>query len=137
MMKKIKSKYRLRLNNRIIGYAESTKDGLLFKGREPLWWMRGKPNYNRIDKFIGIQDKFHRDIYELDLVNYRVNHEFQMRKAVVIYDKKSESFGLLDLESVHFTHLFIHDICLFQSEKMEVYSHLFNHPELEKQIQTN
>lgn len=136
-MKKRKSKYRLRLNKRIIGYAESTKDGLLFNGPESFWRMRGKPNYDSIDKFVGIKDKFHRDIYELDLVNYRVNHEFQMRKAVVIYSKSAESFGLLDLDSFHFTHLFIHDICLFQSEKMEIYSHLFNHPDLEKLLQTN
>lgn len=134
-MKERKAKYRLRLNTRIIGYAEATDDGLLFKGREPLWWMRGKPNYNQIDKFIGFQDKFHRDIYEFDLVNYRVNNESQMRKAVVVTDRKTDSFGLLDLESAHFTHLYIHDICLFQSEKMEIYSHLFNHPELEEQIE--
>src|SRR5690625_7148247 len=113
MMKKIKSKYRLRLNKRIIGYEGSTKAGLLFKGREPSWWMRGKPNYNRSDKFVGIQDKFHRDIYELDIVNYRVNHEFQMRIAVEIYNNKSAIYVLLDLELAHFTNLFIHDICLF------------------------
>lgn len=126
------NKYRLRLNSRIIGYAEETQDGLLFKGREPLWWMRGKPNYNQIDKFVGIQDKFHRDIYEQDLVNYRINAHEQMRKGVILTNEATDNFGILDLESQHFTHLFISGICLFQSEKMEIYSHLFNHPELEE-----
>lgn len=130
-MSKSKNKYRLRLNARIIGYAEETQDGLLFKGREPLWWMRGKPNYNQIDKSIGLQDKFHRDIFENDLVNYRLNAETQMRKGVIINSENSNSFGILDLESQHFTQIFVGEVCLFNSEKMEVYSHLFNHPELE------
>lgn len=133
-MKERKNKYRLRLNKRIIGYAEETQDGLLFKGREGLWWMRGKPNYNFIDRFVGFQDKFHRDIYERDLVNYRLNAADQMRKGVIFMDSHSLSFGILDLESRHFTHLFAGGLCLFTTEKMEVYSHLFNHPELEDLI---
>lgn len=124
------NKYRLRLNTRIIGYAEETPEGLLFKGREPLWWMRGKPNYNAIDKFVGIQDKFHRDIYENDLVNYRINSEFQMRKGIIMYHENGKNCGILDLESKHFTQIFLGELCLFRSEKMEVYSHLFNHPEI-------
>lgn len=128
------NKYRLRLNSRIIGYAEETEDGLLFKGREPLYWMRGKPNYDQIDQFVGIQDKFHRDIFENDLVNYRLNATSQMRKGIIRLDK-DQSFGILDLESKHFTQLFLGEICLFHSEKMEIYSHLFNHPELEKMIE--
>ena len=130
-----KNKYRLRLNARIIGYAEETEDGLLFKGREPLWWMRGKSNYNFIDKFVGIQDKFHRDIYENDLVNYRLNADSQMRKGIVLFNENQDSFGIFDVASKHFTELFIGEICLFKSEKMEVYSHLFNHPELEELIE--
>jgi hypothetical protein len=130
-----KNKYRLRLNKRIIGYAEETSEGLLFKGREGLWWMRGKPNYEQIDFFVGFQDKFHRDVYENDLVNYRLNTETQMRKGVVFRNHQTTVFGILDLESKHFTHLFVNNLCLFQSEKVEIYSHLFNHPELESLIQ--
>ena len=133
-MMKTNTKYRLRLNIRIIGYAESTEDGLLFNGHEPLWWMQGKPNYNQIDSFTGIQDKFHRDIYENDLVNYRLNADSPMRKGVIRINKNA-SFGIFDLESEHFTQLFMQELCLFQSEKMEIYSHLFNHPELEERIQ--
>lgn len=136
-METIPQKYRLRLNSRIIGYAEETQDGLLFKGREPLWWMRGKPNYNQIDKSTGIQDKFHRDIYENDLVNYRLNAESQMRKGAILWDENAKSFGIFDLESKHLTQLFVGEICLFISEKMEVYSHLFNHPELEALLESD
>jgi|SRR5690606_18418370 len=131
------NKYRLRLNARIIGYAEETEDGLLFKGHEPLWWMRGKPNYDRIDKFVGIQDKFHRDIYENDMVNYRINAHEQMRKGVILTNEVTNSFEIFDLESQHFTQLFVSGFCLFQSEKMEIYSHLFNHPELEKLLEND
>lgn len=137
MMEERKNKYRLRLNKRIIGYAEATKDGLLFKGREPLWWMRGKPNYDQIDRGVGIEDKFHRDIFEKDLVNYRLNADEQMRKGVIFMNEKLREFGILDLESKHFTRIFINGICLFESEKMEIYSHLFNHPKLETILNNN
>jgi hypothetical protein len=57
-----------------------------------------------------------------------------MRKGVVLNSHGSGSFGILDLKSQHFTQIFIGEVCLFNSEKMEVYSHLFNHPELEEII---
>lgn len=136
-MNRKRNKYRLRLNKRIIGYAQETSDGLLFKGREGLWWMRGRPNYNFIDRFVGFQDKYHRDIYERDMVNYRLNAEEPMRKGVILYDPRHLWFGILDLESRHFTRLFVDGLCLFTTEKMEIYSHLFNHPELEDFIQSD
>lgn len=129
-----KSKYRLRINSTIIGYAEEMEEGILLKGNsiEQTWY--NLKEYNKIDRFVGIQDKFHRDIYENDLVNYRLNASSQMRKGVIQSSETMESFGIMDLESRHFTHLFINEICLFQSEKMEIYSHLFNHPELESEF---
>ncbi|MET3733046.1 hypothetical protein [Moheibacter stercoris] len=129
-----KSKYRLRINSTIIGYAEELDEGILLKGNsvEQAWY--NLKEYNKIDRHVGIQDKFHRDIYENDLVNYRLNGKSPMRKGVILQSQTMESFGILDLESKHFTHLFINDICLFQSEKMEIYSHLFNHPELESKF---
>lgn len=128
---KQKNKYRIRINSTIIGYAEELEDGLLLKGNsmEQVWY--NLKEYNKVDRFVGIQDKFHRDIYENDLVNYRLNASSQMRKGIIFQSETMDSFGILDLESQHFTHLFISGICLFQSEKMEIYSHLFNHPELE------
>lgn len=129
-----KSKYRLRINSTIIGYAEEMEEGILLKGNsiEQTWY--NLKEYNKIDRFVGIQDKFHRDIYENDLVSYRLNASSQMRKGVIQSSETMESFGIMDLESRHFTHLFINEICLFQSEKMEIYSHLFNHPELESEF---
>lgn len=129
-----KSKYRLRINSTIIGYAEEMEDGVFLKGNsvEQAWF--NLKEYNKIDQFVGIQDKFHRDIYENDLVNYRLNTSSPMRKGVVLQSKTLDTFGILDLESRHFTHLFVDGICLFQSEKMEIYSHLFNFPELEESL---
>jgi hypothetical protein len=129
-----KSKYRLRINSTIIGYAEELEDGLLLKGNsvEQAWY--NLKEYNKVDRFVGIQDKFHRDIYENDLVNYRLNASSQMRKGIIFQSETMDSFGIFDLESQHFTHLFVSGICLFQSEKMEIYSHLFNHPELESEF---
>lgn len=119
------------MNSTIIGYAKQTAEGLLLKGNVFSQWSKSSPEYNKVDKFTGIQDKFHRDLYENDLVNYRINHKEQMRKGVVLEEKNSEDFVILDLNSKHVTRLFVKDLCLFEAEKVEIYSHLFNHPELE------
>lgn len=132
-----RNKYRLRLNRMIIGYAEQTTDGLLIKNCESNIWLKSSPEYNQVDKFTGIQDKFHRDLYENDLVNYRINHKEQMRKGVVLEDSKTGDFLILDLETNHITRIFIRELCLFEAEKVEIYSHLFNQPELENLIVGN
>lgn len=129
------SKYRLRLNNTIIGYAEQTDEGLLIKGYESNRRLKDSLYFNKVDKFTGIQDKFHRDVYESDLVNYRINHKDQMRKGVVLEEPATENFVILDLNSRHTTQLFVKELCLFNSEKVEIYSHIFNHPDLEETIQ--
>lgn len=88
----------------------------------------------KVDKFTGIQDKFHRDLYENDLVNYKISHKEQIRKGVII-EYRNEMFVIQDIDTGHLTQLFINGLCLFEAEKVEIYSHLFNHPELEKMLQ--
>lgn len=135
-MKNQKNKYRLRINSTIVGYVEEVEDGLLFQGNSKEQCWRNLKTYNKVDRFVGIQDKFHRDIYENDLVNYRLNDSKQMRKGVILQNRKNDLLGILDLESKHFTDLFVEDLCLFNAEKMEIYSHLFSFPELEKKVKS-
>lgn len=133
-MRTTNRKFRLRLDSRVVGYAEETPKGMLFKGKDALWWMQGKPNYNQVDEAIDIKDNLHRDIYELDIVAYRINDNKPYRKGVVLWEQKQKKFGLYDIESKHFTHFFIEDLCLFKSDAVEIISHLFNHPKLEQEL---
>lgn len=133
-MKLDNKKYRLRANNLIVGYAESTSQGFDYLNSALEKQVLGRNSFKQIDRFTGIKDKFHRDIYENDLVAYKISHEMPLTKGVVIYDEISENFGVMDLETKHITALFVGELCLFHKDKMEIYSHIFNHQELQQKL---
>lgn len=127
-------KYRLRWNKEIVGYAEETPEGILYKGKEWLWFMRGKPRYNQIDEAIGIQDSWHRDIYELDIVLFSLNNKWERNHAVVLWQEQFEQFVLYDYENNKVYPIFVENMSLFENDKLEIVSHLFTQPDLEKRI---
>ncbi len=127
-------KYRLRWNKEIVGFAQETAEGVLYKGKEWLWFMRGKPRYNQIDEGVGIQDRMHRDIYELDIVQYALGSIHSRGLAVVLWHEYSEEFILYDFEKKEQIPLFVKDLFLFENEKLEIISHLFNQTEIERKI---
>lgn len=129
-MEKVK-KYRLRLNTEIIGFANKTSNGFKFQGK-PLWWVQGRPNYNEIDEFTNYKDTNKQEIYELDIVIYTLNK--QKRRGVILWDDKSNVFGIYDIENLMFIPLTIEDLYLFKNDAMRVVSYLFKHPEIKKKI---
>ncbi len=127
-------KYRLRWNQEIVGYAEETSEGVLYKGKEWLWWMRAKPRYNRIDEFVGYKDRLHREIYELDIVSFHLENKKKPIKAIVVWQVKKEEFALYDYEKERFFPLQIEGLSLFENDKLEIVSHLFTQKELQKKL---
>lgn len=127
-------KYRLRWDRKIVGYAEQTPQGILFKGKEWLWFLRGKPRYNQIDECIGCKDKLNRDIYESDIVLYSINDKLNSQKGVILWETQSEQFVLYNVENNEVMPLFVNEVFLFENDKVEIVSHLFNQPDLEKKI---
>lgn len=123
-------KYRLRKKNRIVGYAQETKNGINFKGKEILWYMRNKIYYDQVDEYIGVKDVLNREIYELDIVKYHLKKKAKEREGVVLWETRSNSFVVLDIQSRHYTPIFIEKLFLFRNDSLEVVSHLFNHPKL-------
>lgn len=127
-------KYRLRNHKTIVGYAEETDSGMLFTGKYPLFWLNGQQKFNQVDKAIGILDKLHRMVYEKDIVSYKITDNMMRREGVVLWSTAKKTFGIFDLQSQHFTYFFIDDIFLFEHDKLEIISHLFNHPHLAKNL---
>ena len=80
---------------------------------------------------MGILDKMNRMIYEYDIVSYKINDMRMRREGVVLWSEEKEAFGIFDVQSQHFTFFFIDDLYLFQNDKLEIVSHVFNRPTIE------
>lgn len=124
-------KYRLRDDKTIVGYAEETKDGILFTGKYPWFWLKSDQKYTHVDLSVGILDKMNRMIYEYDIVSYKINDMKMRREGIVLWSEEKEAFGIFDVQSQHFTFFFIDDLYLFQNDKLEIVSHVFNRPTIE------
>ncbi len=127
-------KYRLRWNSEIVGYAEETSEGILYKGKEWLWWMRGKPRYNQIDEAIFLKDKMHRDIYEWDIVLFHLDSVRNPVKAIVLWQEQFSQFVLYEYENDRIFPIFVKELSLFENDKLEIVSHLFTQKELMKNL---
>lgn len=130
MLKKFK-KYRLRDHKVIVGYAEETSNGVLFTGKHHWFWMKSNQRFTHVDLSTGVLDRLNRMIYEYDVLSYKINDVKMRREGVVLWSEEKEAFGVFDIESQHFTFFFIDDIFLFQKDKVEIVSHVFNRPVLE------
>ena len=127
-------KYRLRLDRKIIGYAEETSKGLLFIGKDWLYQNKGKVSYNEVDESTRIFDKLHREIFENDIVIFKINPKEAEQKAIVLFDDLDSQFKLYDIDNLEKIPLFIEDSFLFENDPLEVVSHVFNHDELVKKL---
>lgn len=124
-------KYRLRKGNKIVGYAQETKHGLFIKGKGLLWFMT-KVNYDNIDECVGIKDKLNREVYELDMVRYKLNKGYPESEGVILWEQERKEFILFDIKNYTVIPIFIQGINIFSNDPLEVTSHLFNHPKLIK-----
>ncbi|MXV38795.1 hypothetical protein GO491_08955 [Flavobacteriaceae bacterium Ap0902] len=124
------NKYRLRDEYTIVGYAEQTSQGMVFTGKYPKFWLKTQQKFTYIDEAIGILDRLNRMIYEYDIVSYKINHREMRREGIVLWSEEKEAFGIYDINSKHFTFFFIDDLFLFEKDKLEIVSHVFNRPEL-------
>ncbi|MBV7441867.1 hypothetical protein KRX57_10590 [Weeksellaceae bacterium TAE3-ERU29] len=120
----MQKRYRLRNGSRIVGYAEQTSHGVKFTGKYMLWWREGKENYDEVDVATGLKDKMNRMIFEGDIVYYRINKKLLRQSGVVV--RKGNTFYIKDLTYNHFTPLEIMGFSLFNKEKLEIHSHIFN-----------
>lgn len=125
------NKYRLRDEKTIVGYAEETAEGMLFTGKYPRFWLKSNQKFTHIDEAIGVLDKLNRMIYEYDILSYKINHKQMRREGIVLWSEEKEAFGIYDVISKHFSFFFVEDLFLFQRDKVEIVSHVFNRPDIE------
>ena len=120
----MQKRFRLRNCSRIVGYAEQTSRGVKFTGKYMLWWREGKENYDEVDVATGKKDKMNRMIFEGDIVYYRINKNLLRQSGVIV--RRNNSFYIKDLTYNHLTPLEIMGLSLFNKERLEIHSHIFN-----------
>lgn len=124
--------YRLRQGPKILGYSKV--EPRLAKSTELCPW-DVFPKADALDAYVGVLDRFHRPVYEQDIVIFVVSSsKREERKGFVLYDELTMKFGVLDLETVIFFPLYVGEICLFEVEKLEIVSHAFTQPELKNRL---
>lgn len=126
-------KFRLRKERNIVGFAKETQHGLFIKGKGLLWFM-SRVNYDKVDEYIGIKDKLNRDIYEMDIVSYKINKGLPEGQGVILWESELREFVLLDINHKIVIPIFLEGFNLFHHQPLEVTSHLFNHPNLSKAL---
>lgn len=131
-MRHTEKKYRLRNTDTIVGYMRKVNEGSYFFSKDSFWWSGRKLQYQQVDEWTGFYDKNRKMIFELDIINYKVDpDDSTYRQGAILWNHKSEKFVICDLEhEAYFPLLLDGNIELFNSRQLEVYSYLFINPQL-------
>lgn len=117
--------YRLRNNNKVEGFAKEVDDVTYFKAYNEFSWHQNSIQFDTIDIGIKVLDKRNRRLYTNDVVLYKLLSKPSLRKGFVAYEPLRRDFGIIDLETYHFTPFFAGELALFENDRLEVISHLF------------
>ncbi|MFN3951986.1 MAG: YopX family protein [Thermaurantimonas sp.] len=123
-------RYRLRVDQKIIGYKRVIGKNYEFYSRNGLWWSGHILYYKQVDEFSGLKDKNDRHLYELDIVEYRIDKDIPLRKGVILWHKKDEYFCIKDLEDTGFLPISVDGVMIFNSRDLTFHSYLFINPEI-------
>lgn len=124
--------YRLRNKNKIEGFAKEIDGVTYFKAYNEFSWHETSLSFDTIDIGINVLDKRNRRLFTNDIVLYKVSSKPFLRTGFVAYEPNRREFGIVDQESFHFTPFYIDDLCLFDTDKLEIISHLFTRKEKTK-----
>ncbi len=94
-MEKPESRFRLRWNEKIIGYAKQIHRTIFYSPDQYAW--SGKElEYNLKDSFTGLFDINRRPIYTEDIIEFRDNPEHTY--AFILLDEVLQQFQLLSID---------------------------------------
>ena len=71
----LEERYRLRQDEKVVGYARKIGGRTLFYSRDGFWWSGIKIEHNQIDESIGIYDIDRKMLHEWDIVEYRLEED--------------------------------------------------------------
>jgi hypothetical protein len=126
----MEKKYRLRVDERIVGFKRQVSKTMVFYSKNEFWW-NGQPiGHKQIDEFTGMTDKNNTRIYEWDIVRFELTKEDGKEEGVVLWNAQDKCFGIKRINNTGFVPFEVDSVRLFQSKDLEVYSYLFINPEV-------
>ncbi|KAB2810238.1 YopX family protein [Phaeocystidibacter luteus] len=123
-------RFRLRKDERVVGYMRQLGKESYFFSKDSFWWTGRKIQYEQIDEWTGYFDKNRSPIYEWDIIHFKVDPDGQSEEGVVLWESNQKRFVIRKVrEAIHFP--FETDgLQLFDQRQLEVFSYLFINPEL-------
>ncbi|GCD77284.1 hypothetical protein JCM31826_07660 [Thermaurantimonas aggregans] len=126
-------RYRLRIDDKIVGYKRVMSESYEFYSRNGLWWSGHQLYYKQIDEYSGLKDRNNQHLYELDIVEYRIDTGIE-RKGVILWNTKDKCFCIKDLEDTGYLPICVDDVYLFSSKDLKFHSYLFINPEIMERL---
>ena len=128
-------RYRLRIDNKTVGYAKEVYGGTRFFSKDGSWWSGREIRYNKIDEWVGLKDLNNKYIFEWDIVRFKVDpDESEFRRGAVLWEKHKRLFGIRQLDESLFIPLKIEGMDLFTTGQLNVISNLFINPDIAREL---
>jgi hypothetical protein len=127
-------RYRLRQNNRIVGYQRVINGKMDFYSSDSFWWSGKEIVHNIKDECTGYKDRNNRFLYEWDILRFKMDPDAESELGVILWDEKTRSFGIRAIESRIFIPFELEGLELFNYRQLELFSYLFINPELQEQL---
>lgn len=130
-------RYRLRIDEKVVGYMRQIGKESFFFSRDAFWWSGRKIDYKEVDEWTGFFDKNRTPIYEWDIIHFKVDPDGEYEDGVVLWESNKKRFVIRKVnEAIHFP--FDTDgLQLFDPRQLEVFSYLFINPELIDELGLN
>lgn len=123
-------RYRLRVDQKIVGYKRVLNESYEFYSRNGLWWSGHSLYYKQIDEYCGLMDKNNQHLYELDIIEYRLDADVPVRTGVILWHTKDECFCIKDLDESGILPLSVNGVMIFSPKDLKFHSYLFINPEI-------
>lgn len=123
-------RYRLRIDQKIMGYMRQVSANYQFYSINGLWWTGREIPYKQLDEYTGFKDKNDTLIYEWDIIKFRLEPQGEWREGAVLWNSRDAEYGIKILDDTGFIPLEVKGIRLFEKSDLLVHSYLFINPEL-------
>ena len=133
-MKRPEQRYRLRKGEKVVGFMRKISGNSLFYSTTGQWWRGQKIDYDEVDEWTGFKDMNGRHIFEWDIIHYKIDPDDDYRDGVILWQKKQEEYGILDIQLKTFIPLVVENVKMFNEHQLQIFSYLFINPDLKDDI---
>ena len=126
----LETRYRLRHEDEVVGYARKIGSRSHFYSRDQFWWSGVKIEHNKVDESVGLFDIDKRMLYEWDIVEYCLEDR-RDRMGAFLWSSTRKEFCIVDLDELNLEiPLEVDGLQLFQPKDLRFRAYLFQNPDL-------